>query len=328
MSARKTSRKGLVYSVFDRFGDLVVSAIRFSSVLGSRSARRIYLHRRTKNQRAAALSKKRDDWRARKRKRKEKSPVRSHRLRSLARLQIMRWNRFHRPSSLRQLLFLYLGAAAALSLVLTTVFLLSQTKSISPFLPSAAPSGPLDLGKLLAKTAHLLTDNRLDEAQKNLDVLNVMAPGNFTVLSHNGAMGILRKNYPAARAAYTRALEVKPDSYVTRYNLAEIEFLTKNYPEAERLFLQMHEINPQDEVILFRLVLCAVLQNQDSAAQLYLSKFSPAGRSPAGQYATAATLFQNKKNAAATKLLQQARAIFGKQTAFYDTTFREMGWIK
>lgn len=328
MSASNVPRKGLIHSAFDRIGDLMVKAIRLWRILRSRRARRIHAHRQRMSQRDDALQKKREDWAARQRRRKTRKPRRLGSVRSLVRLESLRLRQFHRQTPPGKVLALYLGPAAVVSLVMVGLFVFSPTKPhLQPAPVSKAPDQQ-NLRELQNETARLLTDNRLDEAQKNLDALDKLAPDTFIVLSHHGAMHMLRKNYPAARTAFAKASEVKPDSYLIRYNLAEVEFLTKNYPEAERLFGQMHELNRGDEIILFRLALCAVLQNSGERFDRYLKEFPPEGRSPARQYAAAARLLQDKKTGEANRLIQQARIIFGDQTKFYDNTFREMGLVK
>lgn len=327
LSMSKMPGKRLIHSALERMGDFIITSIRFWRILGSGYARRTLFHTRKKNPPASALQKKRDKRKARRRRlhrlrRKKKSP----RILAYVRLQRMRLSHFHRNSSPVKLIALYLGPVVVFSLSLSATFLSTQTKARTLPLPPPSLSAKGQLDELLNETVQLLADKRLDEAQKNLDVLNAKAPGNFTVLAHNAAMHMLRKNYPAARATYNQALAVNPGSSITRYNLAEIEFILKNYPEAERRFREMHDLMPQDETVLFRLVLCALLQYDDARAQRYLQKLSPAGRTPAWQYATAARLIQNKKNAEAARLLKQARTIFGDATAFYDTTFRELGF--
>ena len=326
MSASNAPRKGPIQSAFDRTGDFMVKGLRLWRILRSRRARRIHSHRQRMSQREDALQKRREDWAARQRRRKTRKPRRVRSARSLMRLERLR--QFHRQTPPGRLLALGLAPAAVVSLVVVGLFVFSPTKPrLQPAPVSKAP-GPQNLRELQNETARLLTDNRLDEAQKNLEALDKLAPDTVIVLSHHGAMHMLRKDYPAARTAFAKALEVKPDSYVTRYNLAEVEFLTKNYPEAERLFRQMHEVNRGDEIILFRLALCAIFQNSGERFDRYLKEFPPEGRSPARQYAAAARLLQDRKTGEATRLIQQARIIFGDQTIFYDTTFREMGLVK
>jgi len=328
MSADKLSRKGLIHSVFDGIGDLSIKGIRLWRILRSRRARRIHVHRTKVSQREEALEKKREDWEARKQRRKKRQPRRNPGLGRFLRLERFRLHHFHRQTSLRKLLAFYLVPAAIVSLIVGSLFIFSQAKPRVHAVTRSLAQGKPDLTTLQNETATLLADNRLDEAQRNLDALDKLAPGTFIVLSHHGAMSMMRKDYPAARDTFTRALEVKPDSYVTRYNLAEVEFLLKNYAGAERLFQQMHEMNPKDEIILFRLALCALMQSSLERFDRYLAEFPPGGRSPARQYAIAARLLQDQKAGEANKLIQQARIIFGDQTKFYDTTFREMGLVK
>jgi len=323
MAKRTEPRKGLIPSIFDRLGDLIITVIRLWKILRSRRSRRIFFHQRKKKQRAAALLKKREDWKTR----RPRSKKKFFRIHVLARLQRRGLTGFHRRTAPSKLITLYLVPVAVLSLGLTTFLLIRQTEVRTQPLPQTVLSDKEQITKLLGQTARHLADNRPDEAQKNIETLNALAPGNVTVLTHTGAMHLLRKDYPAARLAYNQALALKPGNYIASYNLAEIEFVTKNYPEAERRFRQIHAVNPRDENVLFRLYLSALMQN-DPDAERYSRKLTSARLTPAWQYATAARLIRENKNAEARKVLDQARTLFSGQTAFYDTTFRQVGLIK
>ncbi|MFZ4683884.1 MAG: tetratricopeptide repeat protein, partial [Terrimicrobiaceae bacterium] len=241
MPDRKTSRKSPIHSAFDWIGDHIVGSIRMWRILQSPNASKILAHRSKKVQREAALQKKRDEWEERQQRRKKKvRPDRSHELTSALRLQRMRLKDFHRRTPARRLLLLYLAPTIVISLVFTGLFLLAPDhKTKATPLPQRPSAGSEDLEKVMEKTAQLLSENRLEEAEKYLDILNVRAPNDFTVLTYNGAINVLRKNYPAARAAYSKVLEITPGSPVAIYNLADIEFLTGNYAAAERGFLGM-----------------------------------------------------------------------------------------
>jgi len=323
MAKRTEPRKGLIPSIFDRLGDFIITSIRLWKILRSRRSRRIFFHQRKEKQRATALLKKRQDWKAR-RPKKTKEFFRIH---VLARLQRRRLTGFHRHTEPRQLIKIYLVPAAVLSLGLTIFLLIRQTQIHIQRLPQPVLSDKEQVTKLLGQTARLLADNRADDVQKNIEALNALVPGNITVLTHTGAMHLLRKDYAAARVVYNQVLALNPSNYIAHYNLAEIEFVTKNYPEAERRFGKIHAVNPRDETVLFRLYLCALLQN-DPDADRYAGKLSTAGLTPALKYATAARLIRQNQNAEARKLLDQARTLFSGQTAFYDATFRQIGFIK
>lgn len=85
---------------------------------------------------------------------------------------------------------------------------------------------------------------------------------------------------------------------------------------------------PNDETIIFRLALCAIMQNDFENGDRYIRKLPTTGRIPARQYAIAARLFQEKKASDARKVLAQARTLFTANTTFYDATLRELGFIK
>ncbi|MEI6338972.1 MAG: tetratricopeptide repeat protein [Verrucomicrobiota bacterium] len=323
MTQGKQPRKGVLAAVFTGIGDVIIRVIQLWSILNSRHSRRIFFRNRRIKKHLAAQLKNRKDRLARRLRRSKKFS----RIHILARLQRLRLNKFHRRTSPRKLLALYLVPAAVLSIGVTTFLLINNSKARTQTLPKPVLTEKEQFTKLLGRTARLLADNLPDEAQKNIEALTALAPENPTVLTHTGALLLLRKNYPAARLAYQRVLAIKPDSYIARYNLAEIEFILKNYPEAERRFLEVQRARPRDETILFRLYLCALMQNNPDADR-HFQKLSPAGRTPAWQYATAARLIRENKNAEARKILDQAHILYSGKTAYYDTTFRQIGLIK
>ncbi len=309
-------------AVFTRVGDFIITAIPLWKILRDRQALRRILENRREKKHFGAVEKKREEWKAR-------STIEEKtfsRLRVLARFFRRRFTGFHRRTPLKHLIALYLGPIAVLSMVLCATLLLTHKPVPTQPLPALSPQKNFE--KLLGQTGRLIADNHPDAAEKNLPALTAFAPDHPAVLTHSGAIHLLRKNYPAARAAYERALTLNPRSYIARYNLAEIDFVTKDYPAAQRRFAEMLQNKPDDETLLFRLALCTLMQNDTDAADRYIRRLSPTGRSPARQYALAARLFYEKNDAEARKVLAQARTLFNENTAFYDATFRQMGLIK
>ncbi len=322
MTKRDPTGKGLLSVIIARVGDLVVTAIRLWRVFLDRRTRHGFLRDRRKKKHAAAVVKKRADWKARSLRRTQ----RFSRFRVMARYHRRRITGYHRRTPLKHLLVLYLAPVAVVSLVLCGALLLTTKKVATQPLPALSPQKGFK--QLLGQTARLIADNRPEEAEKNIPALTAYDPANPSVISHSGAIALLRKDYPAARVAYEKVLAINPRSYLASYNLAEIDFVSKDFSAAARRFGEMLKGRPNDETLLFRLALCAVMQNDFESADRYIQKLSTTGRTPARQYAIAARLFQEKKASEARKVLAQARTLFTENTMFYDGTLRQLGFIK
>ena len=322
MSKRDPEKKGPLSALLGRVGDLIVTAIRTWRIVLDRRTRHDFFREKQEEKRAAAVVRKLENWKAR-------SLVRTprfSRLRVFARYLRRRVTGFHRRTPLKRLLVLYLAPVAVLSIVLCAGLLLTTKKVATKPLPALSPQKNFE--KLLGQTARLIADNHPEEAEKNLAALNAYNPDHPSVISHSGAIALLRKDYPAARTAYERVLVVNPRSYIARYNLAEIDFVCKDYAAAARRFGEILQNKPGDETIIFRLALCAIMQNDFESADRYILKLPNTGRTPARPYAIAARYFQENKASEARKVLAQARTLFGDNTTFYDATLRQLGFIK
>jgi len=81
-----------------------------------------------------------------------------------------------------------------------------------------------------------------------------------------------------------------------------------------------------DEVLLFRLFLCMLLQNQGDLANFYLDHLSQSGETPAWYYANAARFFRNNKKSEARRLLSTAKILYPNKMAFFDASNDLLGY--
>lgn len=228
--------------------------------------------------------------------------------------------RFHRHTPLPRLRRLYLGGFATFFLLAFVAVWIVNSQNHLVQDPRTA------LAILMQDTANLIGKKQLGRAEKNLAKLKKLAPQNPTVLVFSGAIKSLRKDYDGARADYTLALRVSPNSFNAAFNLAEVDFVTGNYPVAASQFDRMLESRPEDQVLLFRLFLCELLQNHEDLANSYLSRLSQSGETPAWFYANAARLFRINKKSEARKLLNTAKILYPDKTAFFDASNELLGY--
>lgn len=321
MAENNKPPKNILQIIFGLIGDLIIAVIRLWK-LRSPAARREFLEEQQEKQRLSAVKKKLNAWEERGETPKI-SPIRV-RLRAIR----MRVNRMHRTLPTRKLMAVYLGPLAALSIIIAIWAIVAQPKIKTTSVPSDPGTSEREFSRMLKETATLITQKRIAEAEKNLEKLRAINPDHPSLLTHSGAVELLKKNYPAAEKYYLKALEAKPDSYVARYNLAEIAFVTKNYADAEKRFAEMQKNDPNNETLAFRLFLCTLMQNHMEDARMYYSQLSRAGRTPAWYYATAALSFREKKDGDAYRTLDQARLLYADEAPFYDSTFKQLGFLK
>jgi len=228
--------------------------------------------------------------------------------------------RFHRHTPLPRLRRLYLGGFATFFLLAFILVWIVNSRNRLVQDPQTA------LAVLMQDTANLIGQNQLGRAEKYLAKLKKLAPQHPRVLVFSGAIKSLRKDYDGARADYTLALSVSPNSFNAAFNLAEVDFVTGNYPVAAAQFDQMLESRPEDQVLLFRLFLCELLQNHEDLANSYLARLSHWGESPAWYYANAARLFRIEKKSEARKLLNIGKILYPDKTAFFDASIELLGY--
>jgi tetratricopeptide (TPR) repeat protein len=180
--------------------------------------------------------------------------------------------------------------------------------------------------KLSKRISALISEGKLDAAEKEIEKLRAAAPDHQSLFTMAGILKAERKDYVGAREEYTRAVEAAPESYNAQFNLAELDFMVGRYKEAELRFASMALRRPDDEFITFRLFLCALFLEDRTHQEAYLQKLSPTGKTPAWFYASAARLYLEQKRVEARRLLDRAAAFYPDNTGFFDATFNKLGF--
>lgn len=147
-----------------------------------------------------------------------------------------------------------------------------------------------------------------------------------------GTLLAMQKDYPAAQQAFERELAKTPDSFVGRFNRAEMIMLQSHYAVAEREFGAIERLrSPQDPAVAdlcrFKRVVCYLCEGDLSAAELLVPPVKEEFESPALYYARATLEFAKKNQETATKMLAEARSHFSLQVeGLYTDCLVEMRW--
>ncbi|HRJ71843.1 MAG TPA: hypothetical protein PLS03_06440, partial [Terrimicrobiaceae bacterium] len=175
----------------------------------------------------------------------------------------------HRRTPSRRLAAIYVGAAAVIVIAVgwRTAFL-----NHPPLGDKPAEHPPREESNLLASAARQVSEKDHERAEKTIEDLRRQNPDDPRVFLAAGALEASRKNYPAARASFEKALAIRPGLRPAIFNLAEVEFATGNYAAAQSLYHRLQE-GPRsntDGMLCFRLYLCARLLGDTAGATAVL----------------------------------------------------------
>lgn len=231
--------------------------------------------------------------------------------------------RVHRSFPLRVVAGFYLGIVLIFCLVIGGTVVLSQQKPVTYQIdpPAAKETPPLqEISTLIAAKDY---DKAMAELQKSL----TSEPRNPRVHVMHGAVLAARRQYPEARAAFQKALDLSPGSVATMFNLAEIEFVLGDYASAGDLYAKLRPQMPDNKILLYRQYLCALMtKNEEDAQRILNSPLLPA-QSPEWFYITAARNLHEGKKAEGERLVQQARLLFGDKVRPHDQTLQRLGLL-
>ena len=228
----------------------------------------------------------------------------------------------------KKAILLAVGAVVFMSLAFGLMLSISLPKSTTALQDLKDPTIPQEvtIKKLMEETAALMGEGKFQQAEANVEELFKLRPENASIHTLSGALKSLQKDHAGARADYQKALQMNPKSFSAAFNLAEVDFVTTNYPAALEQFQALLQARPTDEVLLFRVYLCALIQNKSVLAQETFEKFPPVGKTPARQYAEAVRLYSGNKPGEARKLVDSAKVLYPKKTKFFDSSLNLLGY--
>lgn len=203
----------------------------------------------------------------------------------------------------------------------------------------AAPTGPVPPGKAgaeallqMAFASYGAGNNAL--ALEQLDQAEKLKPNVADAWNLRGAILLRQNDYNRAETAFKRAVNLDPDLWAAKFNVAEIPFRRKEFAKAlkgfEDLSIQTdrYKLAIEWELLQYKMVVCALLLNDEPGAQKRFGRLRPGGSSPAYFYCQAAFAFAKKDTTGANKFLSYADASSrpGMRSIFSDTLVR-VGWV-
>lgn len=181
------------------------------------------------------------------------------------------------------------------------------------------------------KAGQLFSENELDAALEALDEADAIDAGVPDSRNLRGAILVRQERYDDAREAFLEALELDPELFPAKFNLAEIKFVTENYPEARAEFEAILGESPNPrmtEFVRYKIFLCLLMEDRARAESYLDQHMTPFGDTPAYQFSQAALAFHEDDEALAVDWLGSAFRIFPPQqnNLFLDSLV-ELGWL-
>jgi len=167
---------------------------------------------------------------------------------------------------------------------------------------------------------------KFDEALAKLHEAEKLDPNSPFIHNLIGAAYTKKKDYPAAKSAFDKALDSNSGFFPALFNLGELLFLQKQYPQALEYFTRMLAADPGNELIQFKVVLCLILTNQMDDAKKVVSRMKFPGDGPAWYFSQAALRLKEGDKRKAADLIANAQIFFPAKTSLFQETFEDLGW--
>jgi tetratricopeptide (TPR) repeat protein len=187
---------------------------------------------------------------------------------------------------------------------------------------------------LLGDAAKYLSGIRVQEAFERILEAEALAPEYSAVHNLKGAAYTKIRQFDKATAAFTKALELNPESFMCRFNLTEMHFVKGNFDQAEKGFRQL--ISEQAKLpesnkalIQFKILICRLKQDDEPGALTILKAWDFLDDHPCFYFGNAAIHFNKDEEKEARVWLDAAKKIYPPgQINLYTDSFIESGWIE
>lgn len=232
--------------------------------------------------------------------------------------------RFHARFKTWQILAFYIGIPVAISLVCCLFFMLAPAgERVRAASPKAPPAGALIDEVLTAVQA-----GDVDRAETSASKLVELYPGDSRSYIAQGAIFAQQHRYDEARVAFQTALKLSPDLLPAKMNLAELEFAVGSYAEATKYYEAISGEVGSNPLVWFRLYLCYELSGRAAEARELVAKNRFRPQSVEWFFVKASEALQAGDRGAAQKYVTSARTLFGKKAEAYETSLKNIGWLK
>jgi tetratricopeptide (TPR) repeat protein len=190
------------------------------------------------------------------------------------------------------------------------------------------------LGGLLQDAASYLGGIRVQEAFEKLVEAESMAPDYAAIHNLLGAAHTKSRNFDKAAISFSRAVELNPKAFMSKFNLTEIHFVQGKFAEAEKEFRELLEINPKmpestKALIEFKVLVCLLKQDDEKGAMVILDTYDFLDDHPGFYFGNAAVHFHKGEENKARAWMASANRVYPPQmNSIYIDSFIEIGWVE
>ncbi|MFP6872037.1 MAG: hypothetical protein VCA55_00885 [Verrucomicrobiales bacterium] len=187
---------------------------------------------------------------------------------------------------------------------------------------------------LLGDAATYLKGIRVQEAFEKILEAEALAPEYSVIHNLKGAAYTKIREFDKATAAFTKALELDPASFMCRFNLTEMNFVKGRFDEAEKGFRQLINDQPSlpeanKALIQFKILICRLKQGDEPGARAILKNWDFLDDHPSFYFGNAAIHFNKDDSDGARTWLSSAKKIYPQSAInLYTDSFIEIGWIE
>lgn len=182
-----------------------------------------------------------------------------------------------------------------------------------------AQNAPSDgFSKAMAEMRQLVAQQQYQQALAKLDEADAAKPNQWAVMNARGNVYLTMRDFTRARECYKRSLDLNPEGFETRFNLAEVDFVEGRYDAAVQSFQKLTTAMPNipapvRNIILFKIIVSELKLNHAEEAEALIKKSNFSEQSPASYFASASLAFYTGQRAAADDWLARAQKSFKRE---------------
>jgi tetratricopeptide (TPR) repeat protein len=179
-----------------------------------------------------------------------------------------------------------------------------------------AQNAPSDVfSKAMAEMRQLVGQQQYQQALAKLDEADAAKPNQWTVMNARGNVYLTMRDFTRARECYKRSLDLNPEGFETRFNLAEVDYVEGRYDAAVESFQKLTTALPNmpvpvRNIILFKIIVSELKLNHAAEAEALIKESKFSEQSPASYFANASLAFYKGQQAAADDWLARAQKSF------------------
>jgi Tfp pilus assembly protein PilF len=165
----------------------------------------------------------------------------------------------------------------------------------------------------LERAANAFNQGRFEDAEKQVEAAARADSRKPEIPNLRGIIFTREKRYDEAEQQFKQALALDPKFYPAKLNLAELKLGQGKYAEAALEYQSLKEMDPQSELLDFKLVLCALLEGEQSKANGIVDLMKFPGKTPAYYYARAAIALKRGEKETAQRYLENGKKYYSEQ---------------